>query len=315
MRTTVLLALVAALGTARANAADPNSIHRIGVLMDPIPSQEEGLRQGLLEFGYIEGENLLIEWRRSSARNEELESLATDLARSNVELIVASGTPAARAGSHATTLPVVFLAIDPVGSGLVVSLSKPGGRNTGMSAVGAELTAKRLELLRMFSPRARRIVYLTNSTNPAAARLLESAQDAARALSLQLIPLDARNSAEIDVAFRASLKTNADGFLLAPDFLFLANKRKIASGARSLRLPTMSPTREIELLMSYGPDLREAMRRTASYVDKILRGGKPSDLPVEQVSKYEFVINLRVARAMGLEVPQTLLLRADEIVQ
>ena len=290
-------------------------MHRIGVLMDPVPSQEEGLRQGLRELGYVEGKNLIVEWRRSSARNEELESIAADLARSNVELIVASGTPAARAGSLATRLPVVFLAIDPIGSGLVSSLSKPGGKNTGISALGAELTAKRLELLRMFSPHTRRIAYVMNSTNPAAARLLESARDAARALKLQLIPLDARSAVEIDAAFRTIAESNIDGILFAPDFLFLSNKERLASGARAVRLPAMSATKETELLMSYGPDLREAMRRTASYVDRILRGSQPGDLPVEQVSKYEFVINLRVARAVGLEVPQALLLRADEIVQ
>lgn len=170
-------------------AAEPTTIHRIGVLMPPVPSQEEGLRQGLRDLGYIEGKTILIEWRRSSGTAEEMQALATDLARSKVELIVASGTPAARAASQVTTIPVVFLAGDPVGTGLVASLSKPGGNNTGISAVSTDLTAKRLELLHWLAPRARRIAYFMNSSNPLGAPTLDAAQDAARRLGLKLSPL------------------------------------------------------------------------------------------------------------------------------
>ena len=183
-------------------AAAPIELHRIGVMMQPVTSQEAGLRQGLDEFGYVEGTNIIIDWRPSAARNQELQAIAESLARSGVELIVASGTPAARA-AQATNLPVVFLAIDPVASGLVANLAKPGGSCTGISALGAEPTAKRLELLQAFVPHARRIVYFMNSKNPSASRLLDNAKGAARALGLQLIVLDARNAEEIDAAFRA----------------------------------------------------------------------------------------------------------------
>jgi putative ABC transport system substrate-binding protein len=283
--------------------------------MPPVPSQEEGLRQGLRDLGYIEGKTLHIEWRRSSGTIAELQTLATDLARSNVELIVASGTPAARAASQVTTMPIVFLVGDPVGAGLVASLARPGGSTTGVSLITTELTAKRLDLLRLLAPRARRIAYFMNSSNPLGASALAAARDAARLLDLQLVLLDARNAAEIDAAFQAIAASRPDGVLLAPDFLFVQHKEKIETGVRAARLPAMSPTKEIALVMSYGPDVREGIRRTASYVDKILKGAKPADLPVEQISDFKLVIDLRVARAMGFEVPQALLQRADEIVR
>jgi putative ABC transport system substrate-binding protein len=283
--------------------------------MPPVPSQEEGLRQGLRDLGYIEGKTMHIEWRRSSGTKEELQALATDLARSDVELIVASGTPAARAASQVTTMPIVFLVGDPVGTGLVASLARPGGNSTGVSLITTELTAKRLDLLRLLAPRARRIAYFMNSSNPLGASALAAAQDAARLLDLQLVLLDARNAAEIDAAFQAIAASRPDGILLAPDFVFVQHKAKIETGVRTARLPAMSPTKEIALVMSYGPDVREGIRRTASYVDKILKGAKPADLPIEQISDFKLVIDLRVARAMGFEVPQALLQRADEIIR
>jgi putative ABC transport system substrate-binding protein len=283
--------------------------------MPPVPSQEEGLRQGLRDLGYIEGKTMHIEWRRSSGTKEELQALATDLARSKVALIVASGTPAARAASQVTTMPIVFLVGDPVGAGLVASLAKPGGNSTGVSLITTELTAKRLDLLRLLAPRARRIAYFMNSSNPLGASALAAAQDAARLLDLQLVLLDARNAAEIDAAFQAVAASRPDGILLAPDFVFVQHKEKIETGVRAARLPAMSPTKEIALVMSYGPDVREGIRRAASYVDRILKGAKPAELPVEQISDFKLVIDLRVARAMGFEVPQALLQRADEIIR
>lgn len=312
--TTSVALSIATLGAA-IEAAEPNTIHRVGVLMPPVPSQEEGLRQGLRDLGYIEGKTMHIEWRRSSGTKEELQALATDLARSDVELIVASGTPAARAASQVTTMPIVFLVGDPVGTGLVASLARPGGNSTGVSLITTELTAKRLDLLRLLAPRARRIAYFMNSSNPLGASALAAAQDAARLLDLQLVLLDARNAAEIDAAFQAIAASRPDGILLAPDFVFVQHKAKIETGVRTARLPAMSPTKEIALVMSYGPDVREGIRRTASYVDKILKGAKPADLPIEQISDFKLVIDLRVARAMGFEVPQALLQRADEIIR
>jgi putative ABC transport system substrate-binding protein len=178
-----------------------------------------------------------------------------------------------------------------------------------------ELTAKRLDLLRLLAPRARRIAYFMNSSNPLGARALETAREAANILNLQLVPLDTRNATEIDAAFHSIAVTPTDGILLAADFIFLEHKEKMVKGVRAARLPAMSFEKEIGLVMSYGPDIKEAIRRTAAYVDKILRGAKPAELPVEQVSDYKLVIDLREAHAMGLQVPQALLLRADEIVK
>ena len=289
-RLTASVALSIAILWPAVEAAEPTTIHRIGVLMPPVPSQEEGLRQGLRDLGYIEGKTILIEWRRSSGTKEELQALATDLARSKVELIVASGTPAAHAASQVTTIPVVFLAGDPVGTGLVASLSKPGGNNTGVSVVSTDLTAKRLELLHWLAPRARRIAYFMNSSNPLGAPTLDAAQDAARRLGLKLAPLDTRNAAEIDAAFRAIAASRPDAILLAPDFVFVEHKEKIATGVRAARLPAISATKDSGLVMSYGPDVREAIRRTAPYVVKILRGAKPAELP-ELCSKVVYDVN------------------------
>ncbi|MGH8612869.1 MAG: ABC transporter substrate-binding protein, partial [Gammaproteobacteria bacterium] len=258
-----LVALASAAG-----AAEPGAVRRIGALIPPIASQEDGLRQGLRDLGYIEGRNVVIEWRRwrTSSTKEELEALAADVARSKVELIVTSGTPAALAAARATTIPVVFLSADPVGTGLVESLSKPGRNSTGIALLGSELTAKRLELLKLLAPRARRIAYFTNSSNPLAVPLLNAARHAARVLGLQLVVFEARNAAEIDAAFRAIAVSRPGGILLAADFVFVEHKEKIATGVLAARLPAMSPVKEMGLVMSYGPDVRDAIRRTAPYV-------------------------------------------------
>ncbi len=303
-----------------AYADQPLRNPRIGVLMPPLASSpEEGLRQGLRELGYVEGKSIVIEWRRSAETEEQLKLLAMDLARSKVDLIVAVGGTAARAALTATTLPVVLAPVgDAVGSGFAASLAKPGGNSTGVSAESTELIAKRLELLRVLVPRAPRIVFLMNSSDPIGARLLESAQQAARTLHVQLVTLDARNAGELDAALRALPRSEAGGVLVPADLLFLANKAKIASAIRKARLPAMVSLREYHddgVLMSYVVDLKEAMRRAAPYVDKILRGAKPSELPIEQVSKFELVIDLRVAREMGITVPQELLLCADEVIR
>ena len=312
--------LCTALLSAPARADQPPAIHRIGVLMPPLAtSPEEGLRQGLRELGYVEGKSILIEWRRSAATGEQLQLLATDLAKSKVDLIVAVGAPAARAALAATTLPVVLAPVgDAVGSGFAASLARPGGNSTGVSVESTELIAKRLELLRVLAPRVARIVFLMNSSNPIGARTLESAQQAARMLHVQLVTLDARNAGELDAALRALPRSEAGGVLVSADFLFLANKAKIASAMRKARLPAIVALKEYHddgVLMSYGVDLKEAMHRAAVYVDKILNGAKPSEIPIEQVSKFELIIDLRVAREMGIAVPQELLFRADEVIR
>jgi len=300
--------------------ADPPP-HRIGVLMPPLatPAVEEGLREGLREFAYVEGKNIIIEWRRFAGTHEELRLAAADLARSNVDLIVAIGSPAARAALAATALPVVFTVVgDPVATGFAASLANPGGRGTGVATLSTELVAKRLELLHQLVPRAGRILYLMNSSSPINAPQLEEAQKAAGTLGVKLVPLDARNSGELDTALRAIPRSGADGILVAGDLLFLVHKAKVAEAVRKAKLPATVPTKENldnGVLMSYGPNLRDTARRTAAYIDKILRGAKPSDVPIEQVSEFELIVDLRVARALKLDVPQALLLRAAEVIR
>jgi putative ABC transport system substrate-binding protein len=315
------VAIGAASLSIAALADQPPTIHRIGVLAPPTFATSPypaGLRDRLRELGYIEGKNLVIEWRLSAGRDEELHSLAVELARSKVDVIVAGTTQAAHAALEATTVPVVFVSGDPVASGLAASLARPGGNGTGVSIVLTELTAKRLEFLHQLAPRARRIVYLMNSSNPIGPPQLEAAKKAARTLGVQLVTLDARNEAELDAALRAIAKHSGDGFVATVDALFRANKSKVARAVRKARLPAMFPSREYHddgVLMSYGANTKEVGRKMAVYVDKILRGAKPADLPVEEMSTYELIIDLRVARELGLEVPQALLARADEVIR
>jgi len=308
----------AALMCASAHADSP--VPRIGVLLPQMANAPlgEGLREGLRELGYIEGKTIMLESRPPGATPEALRSIAVDLVRSKVDLLVVFSTPAARAALGVTTLPVVFLAGDPVASGLAASLARPGGNATGVSLVTTELTAKRLELLRLSAPRARRFLILTNSANSTTALQLAGAQEGARALGVQLVILDARNSAELDTALARIPQSGAAGVVVSAEILFLVNRAKIARALRETKLPAIFPATEYHdagVLLSYGPSLRQAMRRVAVFVDKILRGAKPSDLPIEQVAKVELVIDLRVAHAQGLEIPQDLLLRADEVIR
>lgn len=313
------VALGVVLASPTAIEAQPATVHRIGVLTAPIPSIETGLRDGLRELGYVEARSVVIEWRRSTGTESELRALASDLARAGVELIVAPGTPAAQAALRATRLPVVFVSGDAVATGLVASLANPGGRATGISGASTELTSKRLELLQQVLPReVRRVVYLQNSSNPTAPTLLEEAKAGARALMVHLEPVDARNARELDTAIRAIERSRADGVLIAADLLFLSHKATIARALREARMPAIFPWREYHddgVLMSYSLSIRWIMRRVAEYADKILKGAKPADLPVEQVSQYELIIDLRVARELKLNIPPELLLRATEVMQ
>ena len=292
---------------------------RIGALVPPVLlSPEEGLRQGLRELGYVEGRNLTIE-RRLAATNDALQSGAADLVRSRVDLIVAFSTAAARAAlSETSTIPVVFISGDPVGTNLAESLARPGANGTGVSTLSTELIPKRLELLRQVAPRMRRVILLGNPTTPLYAGALKAAQEAALTLHVHIIALDARNADELNMALQAIQRSSADAFIAGSDLLFLANKKKIAVAVVKAKLPGMFPWRdyhEAGVLMSYGASPKELGRQAAAYVDKILKGAKPAELPIEQMSKYELVIDLRVARELGIKVPQDLLLRADEVIR
>ena len=309
-----------ALLWATAHADQPPTIARIGALV-PLGDThaEEGLRQGLSELGYIEGRNLTIEWRRYAQSADVLQSAAADLVRSRVDVIVAAGTQAARVALSVTsTIPVVFLSGDPVASGLAASLARPGANATGVSSQTTELMGKRLELLQKIAPRTRHVILLVNPDSPLHAAVLDETQKAARTLRIHIVALNARNADELNAALRRIQHRTGNAFIVSSDVFFIANKAKIAAAIRKARLPALVPTKEYQgdgVLMSYGPSLNWTARRAAAYVDKILKGAKPADLPIEQVSKFELIIDLRVARELGLKVPQELLFLADEVIR
>lgn len=315
----VVVVIGATLSSWTVRADQSANIPRIGVLAAPYANTpaNEGLREGLRELGYIEDESIAMV-RRSAGTQEELRSAAVDLVRQKVNVIVVFSTPAARVALEATTVPVVFLVGDPVSTGLAASLARPAGNATGVSLIYTELNSKRLKVLQQLVPGARRVGCLMNSSNAASVLQFEAAQKAARSLGLQLIKLDARNDAEVDAAVLRLPKSEVDGILVTGDLLLFANNAKFAGAIRRAKLPAVFPSREWhtdDVLLTYGPNLREAGRRMAAYVDKILQGAKPADLPIEQMSTYELVIDLRVARELSLEVPQELLLNADEVIR
>jgi ABC-type uncharacterized transport system substrate-binding protein len=300
-------------------AAAQSSVRRIGVL-NPLPSSslDEGLRDGLQKAGYIEGRTILIDWRQTTAPEEELRSLASDMARARVDLIVAIGSPAARAALQVTTVPVVLVSGDPVGAGFAASLARPGGNGTGVSVLTPELEPKRLELLHLLVPQARRIGYLVNLSNPLASVMMADLQTAARKLGLQIETFDAPTVRTLDTALDAIRRNPPDALIVSSEAYFLTYKAKIAQAVRKAKIPAIFTYREYVAdgaLVSYGPSLKQIGGLLAVYVDKILRGAKPADLPIEQMSKYELVIDLRVAREMSMQVPQELLLRADETIR
>jgi putative ABC transport system substrate-binding protein len=299
--------------------AEPPAMVRIGALTPlEMTSQEEGWRLGLAELGYVEGKNLIIERRRAES-GDRLRAAADDLVKSKVDLIVALTTTAARAALSATvTIPVVFVSGDPVGTGLAESLAHPGGNATGVSTLSTELIPKRLELLQQAAPQVRRVILLGNPGSTLQAGVLKEARKAGEALHLQIVAVDARNAVELDAALRGLQHRASDGFMVTSDVLFLGNRAKVAAAVARAKLPGMFPWRDYHdagVLMSYGANIKEMGRQAAAYVDKILKGAKPADLPIAQSSKYDLVINLRVARQLGLKVPQELLLRADEVIR
>lgn len=312
-------ALVVTMSIGTAYADQPPRIPRIGVLMPAVTSMEEGLRQGLHELGYVEGTNIVIDWRRSAGTDQELRSLASDLVRSKADVLVAVGTAAARVAMETTkTVPVVFHVGDPIAMGMAASLAKPGGNGTGVSVISPELIVKRLELLHQLMPKAKRVLFLGNPSNPMATQLLDELQKAARSLGLHLETLNARNIGEIDTALLRMRRTVADTCLVGGDLFFLSEKARISRAIRDNKLPAVFAYREFHddgALMSYGPSLKATMHSMAKFVDKILKGAKPADLPIEQISRYQLVIDMRVAREMGITVPQELLLRAEEVIR
>jgi putative ABC transport system substrate-binding protein len=275
--------------------------------------------QRLRELGWVEGHNLTIDYRWAEGRSERFAEIAAEIVRLKVNVIVTVTTPAALAAKQATSvIPIVFAAAgDPVGTGLVASLARPGGNVTGLSNLISDTGGKKLQLLREIVPDLGRLAIMANVSNPAVVLELDDAQAAARTLGLEVAISEVRRVEDIASAFDA-LKGRADALYVCADPLMYTHRIRINTLALSVRLPTMHGIREyVEAggLMSYGANIADLFRRNAEYVDKILRGAKPSDIPVEQPTKFDLVINLTTARALGLTVPPTLLARADEVIE
>ncbi len=307
-------------GVAHAQEHQAGKVYRIGFLRagQPPVTYIEGFRQGLRELGYVDGQNVVVEFRATDGSFDQLPRLAEELLRLKVDVILASAAQAALAVKRVTTsVPIVFVGVtDPVELGLVPSLGRPGGNITGLSTTSADFAGKRLELLRATVPRLRRAAVLWHPANPTNPIQLKGAQAAARTLGVQLEPVSVQGPNDFESAGKAVRGT--DGLLMLESPLFTTHRARLVELAARTRLPAIYGQREyVEVggLMSFGTQFHDLYRRAASFVDKILKGAKPADLPVEQPTKFEFVINVRTAKTLGLTIPPTLLLRADEVLE
>ena len=317
-----LLLILGALGAgAIAQAQKPAKVPRIGLLSGGLRGPTlEAFRQGLRELGYIEGQNIIIEYRFAQGKEDRLLDLAAELVRLKVDVIVTPSTLEALAAQQATrAIPVVMAASsDPVGTGLVASLARPGGNITGLAVMSPELNGKRLELLKEAATGVSRVAVLWNAANPDKALEFERTQVTARSLAVKLQSLAVRGPNDFQSVFRAAVREHAGALLTLSDSLINSYLSRIADLAAKSRLPAMHEQREfVEAggLMSYGPSLPDQWRRAATYVDKILKGAKPADLPVEQPMKFEFIINLKTAKQIGLTIPPEMLMRADRVIK
>ena len=304
--------------------AQSERMHRIGFLSvassSSMAPRVDAFRQGLRELGYVEGKNITIDFRWGDGRNERLPRLAAELVQLKVGIVVAHGVAATVAAQKASaTIPIVCFACgDLLATGLVASLARPGGNITGQTIIAPEVTGKRLELLREVVPALTRVAVLWNPDNPVSVPELKETQAAARSLGLELQSLHVSNPADFRTAFSSMVQARADALVVFSDAMFFGELSQIADLAAKSRLPAISWTGEFAKsggLMGYGPDVLAIARRAATYVDKILKGVLPADLPIEQPVKFEFVVNLKTARALGLTIPQALLLRADDVIQ
>jgi putative ABC transport system substrate-binding protein len=323
-RDTVLALLALSVTPLGAEAQQAGKVWRIGVLWpsasSPPSPRLEAFRQGLSELGYIEGRNIVIVVRYAEGKYERLPTLAAELVREKVDVILGAGAPAISAAQKATTtIPIVIgTAGDPVGAGFAQSLARPGGNITGLSDLTSDLGAKLLDLLVSAVPKLSHVGVLTNPGNSSHETILSSIRAAARSTGVGILHVTARSPEQIETAFSAMAREKVDAVIATADPLFNVHMRRIAELAAKHRLPSISgflPFVEDGGMMSYGADFSDNFRRAATYVDKILRGAKPGDLPIEQSARVGLMINLRTARALGLTIPQSLLARADEVIQ
>ena len=317
IRFLVLLAVLAApLAT---EAQQPGKVYRVGYLSSA-PNISEPFREALRELGYVNGQNLVIESRLAAGKLDRLPSLAADLVRARVDLIVAVSPPAIQAAKEATTtIPIVmaFSSIDPVRSKFVDSLARPGGNITGVAMIADEITGKRLAVLKEMLPRGSRIAVLTQANHSVSTGQVEAAREAAKSLGIELDVVEVRDGRDYETAFAAVTK-RARGIFIVSNPTFFADQQQLAAVAAKHHLPILCEWREMAeagCLIAYGPNNWALYRRVATYVDRIIRGARPADLPVEQPTKFELVINLKTAKALGLTIPPSLLLRADQVIE
>ena len=319
MRALVGAGLAAPLAAA---AQQPERVYRIGMVeRTPIGTNAanvQAFQQGLRELGYVEGEHFVLEYRSADGQDQRFPDLASELARLKVDLILTRGTPAALAVKNATvTIPVVIIGVgDPVGQGLVASLAHPGGNITGLSAAVTAVFPKRVQLLTELVPRATRIAALFNMSNPALPPQWKEIERATRSLDIEPLLLDVRRVEDLDPAFRSAVRQRADALIVGLDTLTQANQAVIVDLAARYRLPAIYASTEFARgLVAYGVNYPEMYRRAAGLAHKIFRGARPADLPVEEPTAFEFVINLKTARSLGLRIPPSLLLRADHVIE
>ena len=307
-----------------ARAQPPRKVPRIGVLLAGTPAsfalRARAFREGLQDLGHIEGKTVTIEWRWGQDRVERLPELAAELVGLDVDAIVTGGTPAAKALKNATrTIPIIMAIIgDPVAAGLVDSLARPGSNATGFSILAPDLSGKRLQLLTEIIPRTTAVAVISHVANPQSQIELKELQVAARTLHLQLSSIQVSDEISLEIAFEKLSKESIQALIVLTDAILYSQRGRIVALAAANRLPAMYFFREfVQLggLMSYAPSDTDLFRRAAGYVDRVLKGTKPGDLPVEQPIKFELVINLKTAKALGLEIPPMLLARADEVIE
>jgi ABC-type uncharacterized transport system substrate-binding protein len=304
-----------------AKAQQPKTLPRVGYLgLIENPDFDAAFRKGLHEQGYVEGQTIHLEYRYAGGRVERLAELATELVNLKVDVIVASSTLAIEAAKQATkTIPIVFpVTPDPVASGFVTSLARPGANITGLSILALDLAGKRVELLKEVIPRISRVAVLWNPTNSGGTLALKETEAAAKGLGIRLQTLEVRGPNDFESAFRAATKEQAGALIVLPDNVFGSQRGRLSDLGIKHRLPEIFPTGEyVEAggLMSYGPRASDLYQRAATYVDKILKGAKPADLPVEQPTKFEFIVNLKTAKQIGLTIPPNVLARADRVIR
>ena len=327
MNKKIVVSFLAALVLASVHSAEaqqPKKIYRIGFLGANFPSTNparyEAFRQGLRELGYVEGKNIVIDWRYGEGKLDRLTELAAELVRLKVDVIVTGGAASTRPAKKATvTIPIVMAQDnDPVGSGFVASLARPGGNITGLSTLAPEISGKQLELLKETVPTISRVAVFGTSTNAGSAQMLRETELAAGALGVKLQYLDVLGPKDIETVFQAASKGRADALLVLGGSVLNSQRTQVVELAIKSRLPAIYFNPEFVEdggLMTYGVSINDLFRRAATYVDKILKGAKPADLPVEQPKKFELVINLKTAKQIGLTIPPNVLARADKVIK